>query len=191
MKLSSEELKDTPDEEILRLSRKHPDAFEVLVERYEAAFLRKAKSILWNGEDAEEVVQDTFTRIYVYADRYTPQVGASFSSWGYTILTRLAYTRYTKLSKLRGRTQELEPEAFERLPDNSDFRDTLSVTNEVLVALARLPESAARVLTLQFLEGKTQEEIAEIEESSVSAIKTRVHRAKKLFKQAHKETTPL
>ena len=191
MQFSSEQLADMPDEEVLVLSRKHPDAFEVLVNRYEAAFLRKAKSILWNGEDAEEVVQDTFTRIYVYADRYVPQVGASFSSWGYTILTRLAYTRYSKLSKHRGRTQELEPEAFERLPDHSDFRDTLSVTNEVLVALARLPEQAQRVLRLQFLEGKTQEEIAEIESSSVSAIKTRVHRAKKLFKQAHKETTSL
>ena len=191
MQFSSEQLADMPDEEILVLSRKHPDVFEVLVNRYEPAFLRKAKSILWNGEDAEEVVQDTFTRIYVYADRYVPQVGASFSSWGYTILTRLAYTRYSKLSKHRGRTQELEPEAFERLPDHSDFRDTLSVTNEVLVALARLPEQAQRVLRLQFLEGKTQEEIAEIEGSSVSAIKTRVHRAKKLFKQAHKETTSL
>ena len=191
MQFSSEQLADMPDEEVLVLSRKHPDAFEVLVNRYEAAFLRKAKSILWNGEDAEEVVQDTFTRIYVYADRYVPQVGASFSSWGYTILTRLAYTRYSKLSKHRARTQELEPEAFERLPDHSDFRDTLSVTNEVLVALARLPEQAQRVLRLQFLEGKTQEEIADIEGSSVSAIKTRVHRAKKLFKQAHKETTSL
>lgn len=191
MRFSSEQLADTPDEEVLRLSRKDPDAFEVLVARYEDAFMRKAKSILWNEEDAQEVVQDTFTRIYVYADRYTPQEGASFSSWGYTILTRLAYTRYSKLSKHRGRTQELEPEAFERLPDQSDFRDTLSVTNEVLVALARIPESAARVLRLQFLEGKTQEEIAEIEGSSVSAIKTRVHRAKKLFKQAHKETTSL
>ena len=191
MRFSSEQLADMSDEEVLRLSRKTPDAFEVLVNRYEVAFLRKAKSILWNDEDAQEVVQDTFTRIYVYADRYVPQAGASFSSWGYTILTRLAYTRYSKLSKHRGRTQELEPEAFERLPDHSDFRDTLSVTNEVLVALARLPESAARVLTLQFLEGKTQEEIAKIEGSSVSAVKTRVHRAKKLFKQAHKETTRL
>ena len=191
MQFSSEQLADMPDEEILVLSRKHPDVFEVLVNRYEAAFLRKAKSILWNGEDAEEVVQDTFTRIYVYAHRYVPQAGASFSSWGYTILTRLAYTRYSKLSKHRARTQELEPEAFERLPDHSDFRDTLSVTNEVLVALARLPEQAQRVLRLQFLEGKTQEEIADIEGSSVSAIKTRVHRAKKLFKQAHKETTSL
>ena len=85
----------------------------------------------------------------------------------------------------------MEPEAFERLPEGSDFRETLVVTNEVLVALSRIPEHFARVLRLQFLEGLTQEEIAKRENASVPAIKTRVHRAKKLFKQAHTETTTL
>lgn len=191
MRFSSDEYETRTDEEILALSKRNPDVFAVLVVRYEDAFLRKAKSILWSQEDAEEVVQDTFTRIYVYADRYKPQEGASFSSWGYTILTRLAYTRYSKVRKLQGRTSDMEPEAFERLPDNSDFRDQLTVTNEVLVALSKLPEHFARVLRLQFLEGLTQEEIAERENASIPAIKTRVHRAKKLFKQAHKETSNL
>ena len=191
MRFSSEEYEGHTDEEILTLSRANPDVFAVLVERYEAAFLRKAKSILWNQEDAEEVVQDTFTRIYVYADRYKPQEGASFSSWGYTILTRLAYTRYSKMRKSRDRTKDMEPEAFERIPDSGDFRDTLTVTNEVLVALSKLPDHFSRVLRMQFLEGLSQEEIAQKEQSSVPAIKTRVHRAKKLFKQAHKETSHL
>jgi RNA polymerase sigma-70 factor (ECF subfamily) len=188
MRFSSTELDAATDEEVLRLSQSDPDAFAVLVARYEEAFLRKAKSILWSPEDAEEVVQDTFTRIYVYAHRYKPQEGASFSSWGYAILTRLAFTRYKKLAKHRGRTAALEPETFERLPDESDFRDELAVKDEVLVALSRLPDVAARVLSLQFLEGKTQEEIAASEGSSVSAVKTRVHRAKKLFKKAINDT---
>jgi RNA polymerase sigma factor (sigma-70 family) len=85
----------------------------------------------------------------------------------------------------------MEPEAFERLPEQSDFRDTLVVTNEVLVALAKLPEQFSRVLKLQFIEGLTQEEIAQRENASIPAIKTRVHRAKKLFKQAHKDTTAI
>ncbi len=191
MRFSSEQYQEHSDEEILALSRKTPAAFEVLVARYEDAFLRKARSILWNKEDAEEVVQDTFTRIYVYADRYTPQQGASFSSWAYTILTRLAYTRYVKMRKDRERNQDLDPEIYERMPDASDFRDELVVTNEVLVALSKLPEQAARVLRLQFIEGLSQEEIAEKEGTSVSAVKTRVHRAKKLFKQAHEETSGL
>lgn len=188
MRFSSEEYGERSDEELLALCRTHPSAFEVLVARYEDAFLRKARAILWNKEDAEEVVQDAFTRIYVYAERYQKQSGASFSSWAYTILTRLAYTRYVKMRNERQRSQDMEPEAFERIADQSDFREELSVTNEVLVALSKLPEQAARVLRLQFIEGLSQEEIAEREGTSVSAIKTRVHRAKKLFKQAHKDT---
>lgn len=189
MRFSSEELEALSDEEVLRAARQNPDLFEVLLARYEEAFLRKARSILYSKEDAEEVVQDTFTRIYLYADRYQPQEGATFSSWAYMILTRLAYTRYNKLSKHRKATAPLETETYERLPDESDFRDELVVKDEVLVALARLPEAAARVLSLQFLEGKTQEEIAASEGASVSAVKTRVHRAKKLFKQALDETS--
>jgi RNA polymerase sigma factor (sigma-70 family) len=52
------------------------------------------------------------------------------------------------------------------------------------MAFSRIPEAASRILTLQFLEGKTQEEIAAAEGLSVAAVKTRVHRAKKTFKDA-------
>jgi RNA polymerase sigma-70 factor (ECF subfamily) len=178
---ASENLSDV---EVLAASRRHPELFSVLVDRYEDAFLRKAKTILYSPEDAEEVVQDAFTRIYLYADRYQSQEGASFSSWGYAILIRLAFTRYQKAKKLRGRTLELDPEAYERIADDSSFLQDLSLRDEVLTALSRIPEAAARILRLQFLEGKSQEEIAEQEGSTVSAVKTRVHRAKKLFKEA-------
>lgn len=172
------------DGELLLRARLEPQAFELLVDRYEDAFLRKAKSILYSSEDAEEVVQDTFTRIYLYADRYRPQEGAAFSSWGYMILTRLAFTRYQKRKKERGRTMELDPELFERLPDTEEFLDDLTIRDEVLDALSRLPEAASRILRLQFIDGKSQEEIASEEGSTVSAVKTRVHRAKKLFKKS-------
>jgi RNA polymerase sigma-70 factor (ECF subfamily) len=180
-------LQDAPDDVVLIESQKDPEAFALLVERYEAAFLRKARTILYSSEDAEEVVQDAFTRIYLYADRYAPQEGASFSSWAYAILIRLAFTRYQKMKKQRERTQELEPEAYERLPDQSAFMDNIVIRDEVTMALAKLPETAARLLRFQFLEGKTQEEIAILEGSSVAAVKTRVHRAKKLFKKASNE----
>jgi RNA polymerase sigma-70 factor (ECF subfamily) len=181
---SLETLRDAPDEEVLLASRELPDAFAILLERYEDAFLRRAKHILRSHEDAQEVVQDTFTRIYLYADRYEAQAGAQFSSWAYTILTRLCFTRYQKLKKEKGRFLELESETFERLPDSQTFLDELSIRNEVLNALSRVPESCARLLRLQFLEGKTQEEIAVLEGSTVPAIKTRVFRAKKILKEA-------
>jgi DNA-directed RNA polymerase specialized sigma24 family protein len=80
-------------------------------------------------------------------------------------------------------TRELDTEVYEKLPDTENFLTELTMRNEVLVVLSKIPESARRVLTLQFLEGKTQEEIARLEKSSVPAIKTRIHRAKKLFKE--------
>ena len=156
----------------------------MLVDRYEAPFLRRARSIVRSKEDAEEVVQDAFTRIYLYADRYQPQEGATFASWAYAILTRVALTRYGKLKRKRDHMAALEPEHYESFPDAEAerFVEHLSAKNEVLATLAKLPETAARILKLQFLEGKSQEEIAKEEGLSVSAVKTRVHRAKKLFK---------
>lgn len=171
------------DAQILKLSQRDPTLFSIIVDRYEAPFLRKAHSIIKSKEDAQEVVQDTFTRIYLYADKYSLQEGATFSSWGYAILTRVAFTRYGKLRRVRDNIAVLEPEHYESLSDTKNFIEPLTVRDEVLSVLAKLPETAARVLRLQFLEGKTQEEIARQEGASVSAIKTRVHRAKKLFKQ--------
>ncbi len=185
---SIEDLGTLGDAEVLARSRKEPELFALLVRRYEAALLRRARRILSSPEDAEEVVQDAFTKMYLYADKYHSQEGATFSSWAYTILNRVAYTKYKAKSIERGRRAELEPEHYESLPDmRAEFLEDLSVRDEVLAALAKLPETAAKILRLQFIDGKSQEEIAQSEQLSIPAVKTRVHRAKKLFKQAYDE----
>lgn len=176
------------DADVLARSRREPDLFAILVRRHEAALLRRARAVLRSPEDAEEAVQDAFTKMYLYADRYQEQEGATFSSWMYTILNRVAYTKYAAQRKAWGKKVELEPEHYESLPDSrAEFLEDLSIRNEVIVALAKLPETAARLLRLQFIEGKSQEEIAAAEGLSIPAVKTRVHRAKKLFKQAYDE----
>ena len=188
MSFSTTELAALSDAEVLARSQKEPDLFAVLVHRYEAALLRRARTILRNPEDAEEAVQDAFTKMYLYADRYRPQEGASFSSWAYTILNRVAYTKYVARRKEGGQRAELLPEHYESLPDaRAEFLEDLSIRNEVITALAKLPETAAKILRLQFIEGKSQEEIARTEQLSIPAVKTRIHRAKKLFKQAYDE----
>src|SRR3989338_8892340 len=174
------------DAEVLARARSEPALFAVLVRRYEAALLRRARTILRSPEDAEEAVQDAFTKMYLYADKYQPQEGASFSSWAYTILNRVAYTKYRAKSIERGKRAELLPEHYESLPDaRAEFLEALSIRNEVLAALAKLHEAAAKILRLQFIEGKTQEEIAQAEDLSIPAVKTRIHRAKKLFKEVY------
>ncbi|OGG39808.1 hypothetical protein A2118_03320 [Candidatus Kaiserbacteria bacterium GWA2_50_9] len=188
MSFSNTELSTLTDAEVLARSQKEPDLFAILVRRYEAALLRRARTILKSPEDAEEAVQDAFTKMYLYADKYHPQEGASFSSWMYTILNRVAYTKYRARGIERGKRAELEPEHYESLPDaRAEFLEDLSVRNEVIAALAKLPEAAAKILRLQFIEGKSQEEIAQAEQLSIPAVKTRVHRAKKLFKQSYDE----
>ena len=186
MAFSTTELSTLTDAEVLARSQKEPDLFAILVRRYEAALLRRAKTILKSPEDAEEVVQDAFTKMYLYADKYHAQEGATLSSWMYTILNRVAYTKYKAKSLERGKRAELLPEHYESLPDaRAEFIEDLSIRNEVLAALAKLPETAAKILRLQFIEGKTQEEIAQAENLSIPAVKTRIHRAKKLFKEAY------
>lgn len=185
---SAEEIQALPDAEVLARSRKEPALFSVLVHRYEAPLLRRARTILKSPEDAEEAVQDAFTKMYLYADKYHPQEGASFSSWMYTILNRVAYTKYRAKSSEWGKRAELEPGHYESLPDvRAEFLEDLSIRDEVVAALSKLPETAAKILRLQFIEGKSQEEIAKVEKLSVPAVKTRVHRAKKLFKEAYDE----
>ena len=181
-----EDLNALSDAKVIARVSREPELFSILVRRYEAPLLRRARTILFSPEDAEEAVQDAFTKMYLYADKYRPQEGASFSSWAYTILNRVAYTKYrTKMSEF-GKRAELLPEHYESLPDaRAEFLEDLSLRSEVLAALSKLPETAAKILRLQFIEGKTQEEIAESEHLSIPAVKTRIHRAKKLFKQTY------
>jgi RNA polymerase sigma-70 factor, ECF subfamily len=125
MSFSTTELATLTDAEVLARSQAEPELFAILVRRYEAALLRRAKAVVFSPEDAEEVVQDAFTKMYLYADKYHAQEGATFSSWAYTILNRVAYTKYKMRSIERGRRAELEPEHYEALPDaRAEFIDT-------------------------------------------------------------------
>ena len=172
------------DEEILALSMKHPSVFALLVRKYEDAFQRKAFSILRDAQEAEDVVQEAFTKIYLNAGKFTPQEGASFSSWGYRILINTALTHYARRKKAGERTAELDDEIWALIPDkNLRQFEKKELSDYVASVLNRMPESFAKALSSFFLEGKTQEEIAQEEGVSVGAIKTRVHRAKAEFKR--------
>lgn len=111
---TTDRTRNLSDEEILTRSKREPWIFAVLLERYQDAFLRKAKNIIHNEEDAEEIVQDTFTKIYMHSDSYEPKEGAKFSSWAYRILMNTAFTRYQKRTKEGKRFVNIDPE-FEQL----------------------------------------------------------------------------
>ncbi|MEX0651944.1 MAG: RNA polymerase sigma factor [Candidatus Paceibacterota bacterium] len=177
-------LEEKTDEEILALSVRNPEHFRFILERYQDAFLRKAFTILKNKEDAEEVVQETFSKIYRYADRFTVQEGASFSSWGYRILMNTSFTRYQKLKRQWGAVVTLDPEIYEALPDTkTECFEKFEMSDYIVSILTEMPEQLSRILEKHFIEGKPQKDIAVEEGISVGAVKTRVHRAKVSFKK--------
>ena len=175
------------DEEVLALSIKHPHLFSELLNRYQEAFVRKAKTVVFTQEDAEDVTQEAFMKIYQYADRFEVQEGASFKSWGYKILMNTAFTKYQKLKKEREAFAPLEMEYYELLPDHEmEQFEREQMRDYVISVFARMPDNMVRVLKLYFLEKRPHKEIAEMEGTSVGAIKTRMHRAKIEFRNTLK-----
>jgi len=178
--------RESADEEVLALSVDNPAYFELLVDRYEEAFLRKALSMLRRREDAEDVVQDTFVKIYLNAKRFKVQEGASFKSWAYKILINTSLTKAKRMSREWNRTViDDDPEFMESLPDtniNKHEYKRLDI-DEFLSIVSRLPVIFARLLKLSVLEGRSSEQIAKEEGVSVGAVRTRLHRAKKEFQK--------
>jgi RNA polymerase sigma-70 factor, ECF subfamily len=178
------------DEEILALSVKHPSLFALLVRKYEAPFMRKAMSIVHDETAAEDIVQEAFTKIYINAAKFTPVEGASFSSWGYRILINTALTVYQKRKKEGARTVQLDEDIWSLIPDrNLQQFEKKEIADVVASVLGRMPAIMSKALSSFFIEGKSQEEMAQEEGVSVGAIKTRVHRAKAEFKKAYKSVT--
>ena len=174
------------DEELLELSVRQPSLFALLVRKYEAPFMRKALGIVRDESAAQDVVQEAFTKIYMNAGRFQKQEGASFSSWGYKILVNTALTHYQRRKRRGEVVGQLDEEIWALIPDKQ-LRQFEKKELQDLVAsvLSRMPEPLARALAAFFIEGKSQEEMAQAEGLSVGAIKTRVHRAKKEFRRIH------
>lgn len=174
---------DLKDEEILARSAKEPWLFAVLLDRYQEPFLRKAKGIIHSPEDAEEIVQDAFTKIYLNAAKFTPVEGASFSSWAYRILMNTAFTLYQKRVKEGRRFTNIDPE-FEQLlgekSNHSAFEEDKDMVERVL---EKLPKHFGTVLKLHYLEHWSHQDIADSLGENVGAVKARIHRAKAAFKK--------
>lgn len=173
------------DESILEASLARPELFRIIVQKYQDAFLRKARRIVRTEEDAEDVVQEAFTKIYVAAPRFKKQEGATFSSWAYQILVNTALTKYQKLKRERGARVDLEPEVMELVggAEAPEFEQN-ALKEEILLGFSKIPRHFAKVLSDHFLEDRPQKDIAAAEGVAVGVIKTRVLRAKRALKKA-------
>lgn len=171
------------DEELLLMASEKPAFFALLVRKYEEAFVRKAMSIVNDKKEAEDIVQDAFLKIYIHSEKFRPVEGATFKSWAYRILINTSFTHYQKLKKKRNIQIDLDPEMYEVLVDDRDEVGRREVNNLAWNLLSKLPEQLSRPLRLFFIEEYSQKEIADMEGTSVAAIKTRIYRGKNALQE--------
>ena len=179
-----------PDEQILRLALSDPSYFSILVDKYQAPFLRKALGIVRNPADAEEIVQETFVKIYRYGHRFKKEENIEFKSWAYKILMNTAFTRYQDLKKKLGHEEYFEPLIHNDLSatDGRIIEPISDARAAVKAVVEKMPEHLARVLKLYYIEDKSYKEICKVEKISLATLKMRLFRAKRLF---HKISTEM
>lgn len=174
-----------PDEEVFLLSQSKPEIYALILKRYKEAFLRKAKMVMKTDEAAEDVVQETFTKLYLKAKYFESRGEGSFKSWAYRVLMNTSFTHYQKAK--RGEVVAFTDEFAEVFPDLKQLegKEQKELADYINSVLTRIPDHFAEVLNKFFLEGKSQEEIAAEEGVSVGSIKTKVYRAKEAFRDAN------
>ncbi len=172
------------DEEILALSLEKPALFNILVARYQEAFIRKALGILRQQEEAEDIVQETFVKIYFNGKKFKKMEGIEFKSWAYKILVNTAISRYRRISK-KWQMESNDPIDLELASEHISTEDlalkseTRSITADLL---SRLPKPLARLVSLYYIEDKSYKEIAQQESITIPALKMKLFRTKKLLK---------
>jgi RNA polymerase sigma-70 factor (ECF subfamily) len=180
------------DEELMLECRKGDmSAFELLVRRYQDALVNYIHYTINDYHRAEDLAQETFLRVFKSASRYEPK--ASFKSWLYTIATNLS--RNEIRNRARRKTYFLE----DMVDENEDVYDSEFMIDTrfqpdilyekkerqqlIKKTLKQLPENQRLALTLVTYQELSYEEISEILNCSVGAVKSLIHRARQNMKK--------
>jgi RNA polymerase sigma-70 factor (ECF subfamily) len=182
-----------PDDRVLieRAQAGDREAFEMLVHRYDRDVLRIALNILHKSEDARDVYQEAFLRIYKNLSRF--RFECSFYTWMYRIVTNVC------LDHLRRRNSRPEDQAPESIPDMSgdspvgDFFDRqpqpgaasnperhlmgLEIGRRISAALERLTPRERMVFEMKHYQGLKLRAIGEVLGTTEETVKNSLFRA--------------
>ncbi|MCI0696235.1 MAG: RNA polymerase sigma factor [bacterium] len=157
-------------------------AYELIVKRYKDQLLNFVYRFLGNHEEAEDVVQETFLR--VYRNRHAYQRVAKFSTWIYTIAGNLARTELRRRNRRRIfslSSMGVEDKEYEISDDVlSPERHTNTVLSEEIIQkeINKLSPKFREVIILRDIQELSYEEISKIIRVPIGTVKSRVNRAR-------------
>ncbi len=164
-------------------------AFGILVDRYDNRLVNFVYRTVGDRERAQDLVQETFIRVYRHLHRFDPT--KKFSTWIYTIASNLAKNELRNRSRnplVFFQTIKKNWEADHRpleWADHSYRPDDLyrkrHLRQVVEKAISELPEHHRVVFVLRELQGKTYEEISQITAVNLGTVKSRLNRARNNF----------
>lgn len=173
----AEALEKLDDESLMERVKAHDHrAFSVLVERRNEMFYAAAYRMVMNKEEAEDIVQEAFLKIWDKPKIWKSGKGAKFTTWFYRIVMNLAVDHIRKSSKKTGIENPDEIKSGERRQDEDLIKSEEQMALDA--ALKTLPEKQLMALNLCFYEGVSNKEAAEIMKINVKALESLLMRAK-------------
>ena len=168
-----------------QVQRAEMHAFEMIVNRYKSRLYNCVYRMVNNAENAEDLVQETFLR--VYKNRHNYQATSNFSTWIYTIALNLARSELRKRKRrqffsLNSSTyQDSNTEGFD-LPDPSsgpfEHLEQSELGRTIQKAIDLLPIKYRTVIVLRDVQELSYEQISHILDCPTGTVKSRVNRAR-------------
>ncbi len=169
----------------LRRPETQAKAFEVLVNTYKERLYWHIRRIVLNHDDADDVLQNTFIKIYKNIDGFNGE--SQLYSWMYRIATNEALTLLKKKSKTMGISDaELQERMVSNLEADVYFNGD-EIELKLQKALATLPKKQKLVFNMKYYQDMKYEEISEALQTSVGALKASYHLAVKKLEAFLKE----
>jgi len=173
---------------IARARRGEEAAFAELLRRYRAPVFNLCLRMLKNRDDAEDVAQDVFIKVFAMLERYDERY--AFRSWLFKIAANqcIDFIRKNRVKLLRlDEPVHYKGEEIERqLPDDAPRPDETLNRQEVGSVLREitdeLPPHYRAMIVLRHQEQLSYEEIAQMMDLPLGTVKARIHRARALMK---------
>jgi len=159
-------------------------ALTALFRRYTDRLVRYAMSIVKSGDEANDVVQESFIKAYRNLQSF--DVKRKFSSWMYRIVHNEAMNHIRKEKRrpwISLEADTLFPHPASTEPDPHEEQERLGDAEEIRAVLAKIPEKYREVVELRYIEEFSYEEIADILTIPKSTVGVRLSRAKTEMKK--------